>query len=588
MHSLMINDTLLQIHKPARYIGQEWNVAKKNFDESNIRVALCFPDLYEVGMSNLGMRILYGIANSIEDVCCERFFSVDTDLEDVLRKDSANIFSLESRRRLGEFDIAGFSLSHELCYSNVLNMLELSGIPLESSLRDSDYPLIIAGGTATLNPEPMHEFFDFFVIGEAEEALPEIIDVYRKYKNKFKSKKLNKQDLLTVFSQIEGIYVPSLYEVCYQDNGELLDFKPIGRAAPAMIRKRFVRDINRSYFPRDWLIPHIQIVNDRITLEIMRGCPNRCYFCQARSYYSPFRYREAEEILNTANQIYKNTGYEEISLGGLSVSDYPGIEDLIEKMLTMFKDKAVGISLPSIRPKDLVGKLSLLISTVKKTGLTFAPEAGTTRLRRILNKDFDPDTFFKALQEVYKCGYRHVKLYFMIGIPYETDDDLDTIISFAERVSQIRRVAKGSAAEVNVSINTLIPKPHTPFQWFKMPDTKIIEYKQNYLKKRVRNKKLNFSYHNRYMSVLEAILSRGDRRLSRVIYDASRNGAKFDAWGNHFVFQRWLEAFSEAKIDPNYYLEEKSFDNPLPWDFIDIGITKDRFISEVNSIKAVS
>lgn len=581
----MLEDTLLQVQKPARYIGGEWNVSKKDFDKAGIKFALCFPDLYEVGMSNLGLRIIYAILNNLADVSCERFFSPGTDLEKVLRNNQKEIFSLESKRRLKEFDIIGFSLAYELGYTNVLNILDLGGIPFKSSSRDHNYPLIIGGGPCALNPEPMHEFFDLFIIGEAEEAILEIVDTYRKLKDEFKASKIVKQDLLIELSRIEGVYVSSLYEVKYDAIGKIEYFKPKINGLPARIKKRVVRDLDSAYFPANWLLPYIQIVHDRITLEIMRGCPNKCRFCQARQQYFPFRPRNIDNLLNLACESYKRTGYEEISLMGLSVSDYQNIEELLKRLIDLFKEKAVSVSLPSIKPKTMVGDMSSLIATIKKTGLTFAPEAATERLRNILGKDFDIPDFSKAVEQAYLCGYQHIKLYFMIGLPSEEEKDLDGIVEFAQGVSELRQNIAKRPAQVNISINTLIPKPHTPFQWLAMEDLESVKYKQNYLRKKIGNKRrLKLSFHNRYMSFLEGVFSRGDRRLSQVILSAFQKGARFDAWDDYFRFDVWLDAFKDCNINPNFYLQKRVADEFLPWDFLDIGIPKEILLREFNAL----
>jgi len=580
----MLEDILLQANKPGRYIGNEWNSPKKDFDRAGLKFALCFPDLYEIGMSNLGLRIIYGIINNLPGVACERFFSPASDMEKVLQDNNMEILSLESKRPLREFDIIGFSLSYELCYTNVLSMLAQGKIPLQASSRDCSYPLVIGGGPCVMNPEPMHEFFDLFVIGEAEDVLLEVLDAYGKLKDKFKNSQISRHDLLVILSGIEGVYAPSLYEVAYEPSGKIKEFKPSQDGVPAKIRKRFVKDLDKAYFPLEWLVPYIEIVHDRVTLEIMRGCPNRCSFCQARSQYFPFRQRKAENVLNLAFSAYKNTGYEDISLCGLSVSDYSGMEGLLKNLVDYFKEKAVSVSLPSIKPKAMVGELSSLIATIKKTGLTFAPEAATEKLRKVLNKDFDTEEFFQAIERAYFSGYQHIKLYFMIGFPFEEDADLDGIIDFANNVSRARVKTGKPPAQVNLSVNTLIPKPHTSFQWLKMQDFEGIKYKQDYLKKKINNKRLKINFHNRSTSILEGVLSRGDRRLSRVILAAFNKGARFDAWDSHFVFERWQEAFNECGIDYNYYLGEKSKDEILPWDFLDVGISKDSLRAEFDKL----
>jgi len=579
----MQEEILLQVNKPARYIGREWNVSRKEFDNAQVRFALGFPDLYEVGMSNLGIRILYGILNNIPGVACERFFAPGEDLEKNLRSQNKEIFSLESGRGLKEFDIIGFSLGSELGYTNVLNILELGGIALQSSLRDNSHPLIIGGGPCVMNPEPMHEFFDLFVIGEAEDALGEIVEIYRQNKKDYKSAQISKADLLFKLSQVGGVYVPSFYEVSYDHKGRIEGFEPNIKGIPPRVRKRFVKDLDRAFFPSDWIVPYIQIVHDRITLEVMRGCANRCRFCQARSQYYPLRQRSVENILDLAEKAYRNSGYEDISLCGLSVSDYSRIEELLTRLVDLSKPRAVGVSLPSLKAKAIVGNFSSLIASIKKTGLTFAPEAGSKKLREVMAKDFDEEEFFCALEKAYASGYQHVKLYFMVGLPSETEEDLDTIVDFSVRTSESRRKACGRSADVNISINALIPKPHTAFQWLAMEDNQSIKSKQDYLRGKIKKyKRLNLNFHNLNMGFIEGVLSRGDRRLSQVICSAFKKGARFDAWSDHFSLLKWLEAFQEAGIDPNFYTKEIAIDKRLPWDFIDVGISRESFLEEFN------
>lgn len=581
----MIEDYLLQVRKPARYTGGEWNVSVKGLDKSAVKFALCFPDLYEIGMSNLGLRILYGLLNSQARVACERFFSPAQDMEEIMRLKNIGLFSLESEKELKYFDIAGFSLSYELSYTNVLNMLDLGGLPLKASERDHTYPLVIGGGPCVLNPEPLHDFFDLFIIGEGEDAIVEVTGLYEQFKNDYKNGKIEKSRLLLEFARIEGVYVPSLYEVKYSDDGKISELVPGLSPVPSKVRKRIVSDLDKAFFPVDWLVPYIEIVHDRITMEVMRGCPNHCRFCQARQQYYPLRVKKAESVFNLSCQAYRNTGYEEISLAGLSVSEYPFIEELMGKLIGEFKDKAVNISLPSIKPKSYLGNLASLIATVKKTGLTFAPEAATDKLRAVMNKDFDLDSFYKALERAYQEGYQRVKLYFMTGIPHEDDGDLDAIIDFAMDVSRRRNKAQKGGAFVNVSINTMIPKPHTPFQWLGMEGIDSMKRKSDYLHSRCKNRKISLNFHDPNMSFLEAVLSRGDRRLSKVIYSAFKLGARFDAWKDQFVFDKWANAFKENGIDPEFYLQPKEQNEILPWEIIDLGVGKEYLSSEY--LKAV-
>ncbi|MDD5116317.1 MAG: TIGR03960 family B12-binding radical SAM protein [Candidatus Omnitrophica bacterium] len=555
---------LLNVHRPAQYLGHEWNASGKEISSCAISFALGFPDLYEIGMSNLGLRIIYGVLNNIPDVACERFFAPEADMEAALRNSGRRLFSLESGRELSGFDFLGFSLGSELNYTNVLNVLDLAGVPLQAKLRDYRMPLVIGGGPCVLNPEPIADFFDLFIIGEAEEAAAEVIDIYRRRKQDYKNGALAKEDLLAELSHVEGIYAPALY-------------KP-GRK----VRKRVVENLDSAFFPCNWIVPFVQTVHDRITLEVMRGCPNRCRFCQARSQYYPLRIRSREKVVSLANSAYALSGYEELSLAGLSVSDYPAIEKVVSDLTASFKERAVNLSLPSLKARALLGNVTSLIAGIKKTGLTFAPEAGTHRLRQAIAKDFSEEDFFRAIEEAYRVGYQHLKLYFLIGLPGEKDEDLDGIIDFAAAASDLKKKVSGGGAQINISINPLIPKPHTPLQWMKMEPVSRIREKQAYLRSRCKNKRLKISFHNIEMGFLEGVFSRGDRRLGAVIACAYRKGARFDAWPSSFSFSRWQEAFSEAGIDPQEYLEERSVSDTLPWDFIDIGIKKEYLIEEFN------
>jgi radical SAM family uncharacterized protein len=581
----MLDDILSQVQKPGRYIGREWNSSRKDFQQAGIKFALAFPDLYEVGMSNLGIRIIYGLLNRVPDVACERFFSPAGDLEAILRQKSQPVFSLESHRALKDFDIVGFSLGYELTYTNVLNLLELGGIPLKASERGKDFPLVLGGGPCCLNPEPLADFFDLFLIGEAEEAIIEIVDAWRRMREGFKRGGLAKEDLLSGLAAIPGVYVPSFYAVQYDESGRIKDFRARPAGAPQRISKRFLPELSTAYFPEDWLVPFIQVAHDRISMEVARGCPNTCRFCQARPGYFPYRLRQPQVVVDLAKSCYRSSGYEEIALGGLSVSDYPYIAELTASLVEFFKDKGVSVSFPSLRPAAILGELSSRIASVKKTGLTFAPEAATERLRNILSKDFNLEEFFRTIRQAYKSGYQHVKLYFMIGLPQETDADLDAIVGFCREVSELKREVVGGPAGINLSVNALIPKPHTPLQWLAMPGLEGIKGKQDYLRekaKRCRRVKINF--HHYQMSFLEGVLARGDRRLGEVILRAYAKGARFDAWSDHFDFTRWQQAFQEAGIDPDFYLRERSLNEQLPWDFIVTGITKDYLVQEYNKL----
>ncbi len=584
----MNNDNLLGIMKPARYTGGEWNSTVKDFESADVKFALGFPDLYEVGMSNLGIRILYGALNAMEGVLCERFFAPAADMERLIRSGGWGMRSLENGRELSSFDMIGFSLGYELNYPDVLNILDLAGIPLKASERGSGGPLVIGGGPCAVNPEPMADFFDLFIIGEAEEALPELISLYRRHGRDYKEGGMERAALLEKLASVEGVYVPSLYDVAYSAEGRIVSFSPAAPGAPAGIKKRFVGDLDSSFFPRDWMVPYIQIVHDRITLEIMRGCPNRCRFCQARQQYYPLRLRSAGKVKELAAGLYKSTGYHEISFSGLSISDYPGIEGLASSLMAEFRDKCVSISLPSVKPKSFLGELSTLIAAIRKTGLTFAPEAGTRRMREIIGKDFDEDAFREAVLKAYAAGYQHVKLYFLTGLPGESPADLEGIKELAVEVSELRRKASGRPAEVHLSVNTLIPKPHTPLQWFPMASLDTMMEKQSYIRRALAgHRRIKAVFHDPRLSLLEGVISRGDRRLGRVIEAVFRSGVRFDNWNDEGSWDKWAAAFSGASLDTAFYLRGRDADEILPWDFIDMGVSKEALAQEFNKVVAM-
>lgn len=576
----MIDDFLLRIQKPGRYLGKEWNIPQKDFQSARVRVALCFPDLYEIGMSNLGMRILYGIINGLAYASCERFFSYAQDAETVLSELTIAPFSLETRTPMRSFDIVGFSIGSELDYTNILKMLSLAGIPLDALSRSSSDPLVIGGGPCTCNPEPLHAFFDLFVIGEAEDAVQEILRIYDERKEALRSGSMSRKDILMELSRVEGVYVPSFYDVAYSSEGRVESFVPKYAGVPHRIRKRVVQDLDHAYFPESWVVPYIQIVHDRISLEVMRGCPNKCRFCQSRSQYYPLRVRTPGNVFNLAVNSCKQTGYEEVALTGLSVSDYPSLSGLIPELVRYFKQDGVAVSLPSLKATDILGTVFADIARIKKTGLTFAPEAGSQRLRDLIGKNFDLPGFHAALERAYRSGYQHVKLYFMIGLPSESDLDLTAIADFVRDVSQLRRKAGMGSAQVSASINTFIPKPHTALQWCGMASEQEIHQKQHFLQTSVRKKNVRVAFHGIGMSTIEGILSRGDRRLSAVIARAFEKGACFDAWDDHFSYERWMDAFREEGIDPSFYLRPLDPGERLPWDFLDICGTKEALLAE--------
>ncbi|OIO35737.1 MAG: hypothetical protein AUJ74_05120 [Candidatus Omnitrophica bacterium CG1_02_44_16] len=551
----LTKELLLSVRKPARYIGGEVNSIKKDLSKMFLKVCLCFPDVYEIGMSHLGLRILYDIINKQEDCCAERAFCPWIDMEEKMRAEHIPLWTLESREPVKDFDILGFSLQYELSYTNVLNILSLSNIPLRSSERDENSPLIIAGGFSCLNPEPMAEFIDCFIIGEAEEAIIELMDIVRDHK---KSGSRDRQALLKRLARIQGAYVPSLKK----ENSGL------------KISKRVVRDIEKVLDLDTWIVPFIEIVHDRVGIEIMRGCPNSCSFCQARASFFPLRVLRPEKILETVRKLYSRTGYETFSLLSLSSSDHPCLTEMVKALVDEFKEKGVSISLPSLRAKNLVGELSGILADMRKTSLTFAPEAGSERLRRSIHKNIDIDELTEVSRQAFKSGYRLLKLYFMIGLPTETNEDLDQIRDLCVKLSNIKKETGHRPAMLNVAISNFIPKPHTPFEWERVVSYDELLAKQEYLKNIFRGYRghIHLKFHDARMSFIEALFSRGDSRLSGVILSAFQKGARFDAWDELFNFSLWQQALTDNCIDTSVYLSAKDLSDRRAWGFIDVGI----------------
>ena len=570
-----LDDLLLTVQKPGRYTGGEWNSVRKVWTEDKVKFLLAFPDLYEVAMSYLGIKILYGILNEREDTLCERVFAPWADFEKVLRENGMLLSSLESRKALKEFDIIGFSLAYELSYTNVLNILDLGGIPLRSSERTDKDPIVIAGGPCCYNPEPMADFIDAFVIGDGEEVIGEIIDAYKGSRVKGTGYRVQgtglRKDFLRKLAGIEGVYVPSLYKVEYNENGTIKNFSPIEDKFPATIRKRVVMYLDNAYYPTKQIVPNIQVVHDRIIIEIMRGCKHACSFCQASATYRPPRQRSKETILRIAAETYARTGYDEISLLSLSSGDHSDIIEITKELNGIFKSKSVSISLPSLRIEDIVEYLPMLVSEVRKSGLTFAPEAGSVRLREVINKRVSIDKLYKAVRESYKLGWRRVKLYFMIGLPGEKEEDMPEISSLVSKISGLRREVAAGPANVAVSINAFIPKPHTVFERQAMDTQENLTAKRDALKNMLRSKFVELSFHPIAMGRMEAVFSRGDRRLSDAIIASWRSGARFDGWQEIFNMDAWLAAFKDSGLDPDFYSSRRRpQDEVLPWGFIEI------------------
>jgi radical SAM family uncharacterized protein len=571
---------LAKVRKPGRYLGNEWNAVKKNFSAQGLRFAICFPNLYEIGMSNLGLRIIYGLLNEQEGVSCERVFLPDTDMREILKQEKVPLFSLESKTALREFDFIGFCLSYELDYANVLEVLELSGIPLLAKDRSPDFPLIIAGGSCVSNPEPLSDFIDLFLIGEAEEALLEIVERYRKLRAEGRGRQVSKEEMLREIAKVGGVYVPSLYEPEYNENNSLKSFSAKYADTPPVINKRIVKDLNRAYYPTRWLVPYVSIVHDRASVELMRGCPHRCNFCQARSLYYSLRMRSPERALELARSIIQSSGYEEISLLSLSTSDYPFLSKIICALSDTFQKEAIAISLPSLRPKSYLGDLADYLSRVRKTTFTFAPEAGSERLRESINKNFKMDEFYTAVLSAYKAGWQSVKLYFMIGLPREEYEDLDGILEIVREVSRMRKDVSRSAAQVRASISFFVPKPHTAFEREAMDSEANLRAKIAYLRKKASGlpRQIELNFHDLESSLLEAVFSRGGRHLGKVLLSAYRKGCPPAEQPARLRHMFWQETFKECSETQEAYLRKRGQDEILPWqhiDLADMSLTKD-------------
>jgi len=565
-----LTKVLYQVTRPARYTGGEWNSIVKDWDKTPIRVALIYPDLYEIGMSNMALPILYEILNSQPDVLAERAYAPWPDMETLMRSEAIPLFSLESRRPLEEFDIIGFSLGYELTYTNVLNMLDLAQIPVLASERNDSHPLVIAGGSCALNPEPMADFIDLFVIGEGEEVLLELLDCFRNWQQE--GKIAPKQDRLRQSATIPGIYVPSLYQVEYQAHGQIKSIKPAVPEASPTIQRRIVTKLPPPVTKP--VIPYIEVVHDRGAVEIQRGCSHGCRFCQAGIIYRPVRERPQEEVLQAVGEIIANCGYNEVSLVSLSTSDYPYIDELVADIARQYQ--GLTISLPSLYINSFSVELMDSLPSHKKTGLTFAPEAGSERLRQIINKNVSEDELLNTAAAAFDRGWTGLKLYFMLGLPGETIEDVEGIINIVYRVRSLGKKAKGRTPQIRVNLSTFVPKPHTPFQWVAQESEQGLSAKHELLKQGLRRKGTRLSWQDPKVSLLEAVLSRGDRQVGKVIYNAWKLGCTFDSWDEHFNFEKWLQAFQEAGLEPDFYARrQRTLDEILPWSHIDVGVTTD-------------
>ena len=580
MYPKEIEKFLLGVQKPGRYTGGELNSIVKDKSKIDIRYAFCFPDTYEIGMSHLGMKILYSLVNARDDAWCERVFAPDVDMEQVMRDNGIPLYALESGEAIKDFDLIGFTMQYELSYTNVLNMLDLAGLPVRSRDRKDLTPIVIAGGACVCNAEPMAEFFDITLPGDGEEVTNELIDLLKEYK----AKGATKQEFLEAAAQIKGVYVPSLYEVEYNDDCTVKSITPT-HGAPEKVEKRNVADLDKMFAPTEFVVPFLEVVHDRTTVEIFRGCIRGCRFCQAGFLNRPLREKSPETVEAQCRSICEKTGYDEISLCSLSTSDYRGLEKLITDMLPWTVENKINISLPSLRADNFPKELMEQLNAVRRSGLTFAPEAGTQRLRDVINKNITEEEVLSTARQAFAGGWTAVKLYFMIGLPTETEDDIRGIADLAQAVVDEfyhnENKPKGKGVNVSVSVASLVPKPFTPFQWEPQdrPDT-LIE-KQNFLISCVKTRKVSVSRHVPWTSFLEGVFARGDRRLCDVIEAAWRKGCKFDSWEEHLDREKWMDSFAENGIDPFFYTARKrSFDEVLPWDHMDYGVTKKFLIRE--------
>lgn len=575
-----LEQLLLKVQKPGRYTGGEQGSIVKDKQAVDIRFAFCFPDTYEIGMSHLGMKILYALFNQREDIWCERVFAPWVDFEELMRKERIPLFALESGDSVRDFDIIGFTLQYEMSYTNVLNMLDLAGIPLRTDERPGLKNLVVAGGPCACNPEPLADFIDLFFLGEGEEVDLELIDLYKKHR----ALGSDKLTFLKEAAQIEGVYVPSLYQVDYKEDGTLQSVTPLA-GAPATVKKRIMRDLDKTFYPDNFVVPFTEIVHDRAVQEVFRGCIRGCRFCQAGFIYRPVREKSSDTVNRQARALCENTGYEEISLSSLSTSDYTELADLLDRLLDWTEQEKVSMTLPSLRIDNFSPELLEKVQKIKKSGLTFAPEAGTQRLRDVINKNVTEQEILDTCRIAFAGGYTQVKLYFMLGLPTETEADLRGITELGQRIVNLYyenpNKPKGKSVTVSISVSSFVPKPFTPFQFEPQDTLDQIHAKQKLLLESRTTKKISLSYHDANISVLEGVLARGDRRLGAVLAAAQKNGCRFDSWDECFSFERWMEAFRACGLDPQFYANRRrGYDELLPWDHLDYAVSKAFLIRE--------
>lgn len=576
-----IEKHLLSVQKPSRYIGGEVGSIIKDKSKVDVRFAFCFPDTYDIGMSHLGMKILYSLTNMRENYWCERVFAPSEDFETIMRENDIPLYALESLDPIRDFDFIGFTMQYELSYTNVLNMLDLAGIPVFAKDRTEELTqIVVAGGPCVCNPEPLADFFDLFILGEGEEVNLELMDLYFEMKKQGASR----LDFLHNAAQIEGIYVPRFYKFSYKDDGTILKVEATD-GAPAIVRKRIIRDLDKVFYPDNFVVPFTEIVQDRVSVEVLRGCIRGCRFCQAGFIYRPFREKNVDTVVKEAKCLCENTGYDEVSLASLSTSDHSDIDLMLTELINYTAQEKINLSLPSLRMDNFSESLLEKIKRVRKSGLTFAAEGGTQRLRDVINKNITEEEIMNTCRIAFEGGYATVKLYFMMGLPTETDEDIVGIAELAQRVVDlfysIENRPKGKGVQVSVSCATFVPKPFTPFEFEPQDTREMIEHKQKLLVSAIKSKKIRVSWHDSNVSILEAVLAKGDRRLCDVIYTAWKNGCKFDSWSEHYKFDKWMEAFEECGIDPAFYANRRfDYDEILPWDHLDYLVSKDFFIRE--------